>query len=164
MDRNILPFRKNCEGYLIFEDNIIGRNTEYGYIDFPGGGVEEGETYEDALRREAFEEAGVVIEDLKEVGSVKTVWPEDWAKNEKQKKRFEKFQGDEMHFFLGKVKELKKPNGDEEESGWNENDRFILINEAIEILESYRPFPKELEEYYEFKLKIIRCLPDLKDL
>lgn len=158
-DKSKLPFRKNCEGYLLFGDSVIARNTEYGYIDFPGGGVEEGEDIKEALKREAFEEAGVILNgELKEVGIIKTIWPEDWAKNEKQKKRFEKYKGDEMHFFIGKVKELVEPKGDCEEEGWNVNERLMKISDAIKTIEGYRPFPKELKEYYEFKLKVLRSL------
>ncbi len=159
--RENLPFRKNCEGYLVFGKDLVGRNTEYGYIDFPGGGVEDGEDLKEALKREAFEEAGVILEgELKEVGNIKTIWPNDWAKNEKQIKRFEKYQGDDMHFFIGKVKELVNPSGDKEENGWDLNERLIPIKKAIEIIESYKPFPKELDEYYKFKLKILRSLQD----
>jgi len=158
-ERKNLPFRKNCEGYLIFEDSLIGRDTEWNYIDFPGGGVDDGEDLKEALKREAFEEAGVILDgELKEVGSIKTIWPSDWAKNEKQKKRFEKYQGDDMHFFIGKVKELVEPKGDGEEEGWDVNERLMPIKKAIELVMSYKPFPKELEQYYEFKLKILRSL------
>jgi 8-oxo-dGTP pyrophosphatase MutT (NUDIX family) len=156
IDRSKLPFRICCEGYLILEDKIVARDTEYGYIDFPGGGVEKGEDPKTALKREAFEEAGVILERLKEIGTIKTIWPSDWAKNEKQIKRFEKYQGDETHVFIGKVKELVTPTGDLEEQGWNLNERLMPIKKAIEIIESYKPFKKELKDYYEFKLRILR--------
>jgi 8-oxo-dGTP pyrophosphatase MutT (NUDIX family) len=159
MNRENLPYRKNCEGYLVLGDSIIARDTEYGYIDFPGGGVNEQEDIKEALKREAFEEAGVILEgDLKEVGIIKTIWPLDWAKNEKQKKRFEQYKGDEMHFFIGKVKELTEPRGDAEEEGWDVNERLMPIKKAIKIIESYKPFPKELEEYYNYKLKVLKIL------
>lgn len=51
MDRSKLPYRKNCEGSLVFGESIVARNTEYGYIDFPGGGVDEGEDIKEALKR-----------------------------------------------------------------------------------------------------------------
>lgn len=156
-DRTKLPFRKNCEGYLILGDSLIARDTEYGYIDFPGGGVEGTEALTETLKREAFEEAGVILEgELKEIATLKTIWPADWAKNEKQIKRFEKYQGDDMHFFLGKVKELVEPKGDFEEKGWDVNERLMPIKKAIEIINSYKPFKPELKEYYELKLKILK--------
>jgi 8-oxo-dGTP pyrophosphatase MutT (NUDIX family) len=163
-DRNKLPYRLNCEGYLIFGDSVVARNTSYGYIDFPGGGVDEGETLGEALQREVFEETGAVIRDLKEVGVIKTIWPSDWAKNEKQKKRFEKYKGDEMHFFVGKVIEFKEPKGDAKENDehnqgkWDKNERLMQIKEAIKIIEGYRPFPNALKEYYDFKIKVLKSL------
>ena len=78
--------------------------------------------------------------------------------NEKQKKRFEKYQGDDMHFFVGKVKKLVEPKGDIEEKGWDVNERLMKIKDAIKIIEGYKPFPFELKEYYELKLKILNGL------
>lgn len=156
MDRLKLPYRQSCEGYFVLGDSLIAQDSEYGYIDFPGGGVEEGEDIEEALKREVFEEAGAIVNDLKEVGVIKTIWPLDWAKNEKQRKRFEKYKGDETHIFIGKVKELTTPPGDSEEKGWDTDKRLMKISDAIEIIENYKPFPKELEEYYNFKLKILK--------
>jgi 8-oxo-dGTP pyrophosphatase MutT (NUDIX family) len=168
MRRESLPYRLNCEGYLVLGDNIVARNTEYGYIDFPGGGVDDGEDIKEALKREAFEETGAVIGELKELGIIKTIWPADWAKNEKQRKRFEKYKGDEMHFFTAKVIEFKDPKGDAKENDelnqgkWAESERLLPIKEAIRIIEGYKPFPKELVEYYEFKLKILKSLSKRK--
>jgi len=164
MNRETLPYRLNCEGYLVFGDKIIARNTEYGYIDFPGGGVDEGEEILEALKREVFEETGAIISNLKEVGVIKTIWPSDWAKNEKQKKRFEKYKGDEMHFFVGKVDEFKDPLGDKNEQGeknngkWDKGERLMNISEAIKIITGYKPFPEALKEYYEFKIKVLKSL------
>ena len=44
-------------------------NMSEGYM-LPGGGIEEGESPEQGLRREAMEETGCMIEDIKELGHV----------------------------------------------------------------------------------------------
>lgn len=41
MDRDHLPFRKNCEWYLVFGDEVVVRDTGKGYLEFPGGGVDK---------------------------------------------------------------------------------------------------------------------------
>jgi hypothetical protein len=120
----------------------------------------------EALKREVFEETGAIISNLKEVGVIKTIWPNDWAKNEKQRKRFEKYKGDEMHFFVGRVDEFKDPLGDQNEQGeknngkWDKGERLMNISKAIKIITDYKPFPKELEEYYSFKIKVLKSLLD----
>lgn len=159
MNHNDLPWRKNCEGYLIIENGeIVVRDTGKGYLEFPGGGVDESESPEKALAREAFEEAGVVLKGpLTRVKVLHFLWGPDWAKTEKQKKRYEQFKGEEMYFFKGHVKELIAPKGDGTESGWT-GKRTMKIRDAIESIENSRPFSKEMREYRELQLSILRSL------
>ena len=56
-------FLRNAEGQV-----CIVRSEKYGYSQFPGGGIEEGESIEAALRREAAEEAGFLIKDIEPIG------------------------------------------------------------------------------------------------
>jgi len=161
--RDSLPFRKNCEGYFIDNKNrILASDSEEGHIIFPGGGIDKNETPKQGLLREAFEETGVLIDGkLKKLGVLRIIWGKNWAKIEKQKKRYEKYKGDEMYFFVGKIKRLEKPKGDPENP--NEDDiwkgeRLMSINQAIKIIESYKPFPKDNEEYYNLQLKFLNKL------
>ena len=157
MDRANLPYRKNCEGYFIYEDKIIVKKQK-GYLEFPGGGVDENENPEKALLREAYEEAGVIIEGkLKKIGILHFIWDKEWAKTEKQKQRYNHFKGEEMHFFTGKVKELAIPKGDSYEDGWK-GERTMPIAQAISLIESSKPFSKDIKEYREFQLKALRKL------
>ena len=45
---------------------------ETGYIDIPGGKIEEGETPEDASIREVYEETRMKVENLVSIGDVTT--------------------------------------------------------------------------------------------
>lgn len=159
MDRSKLPYRKNCEGYLICKDGrIIVRDTGKGYLEFPGGGVDNNEAPADALTREAYEEAGVILDGkLKELKVLYFIWGEDWARTDKQKERYKQFKGEEMHFFIGKVKELISPKGDSVESGWKGN-RTMTIQEAINKINSFKPFSEEIKEYYEFQISTLKSL------
>ena len=109
MNRNLLLFRKNCEGYFLDKNKmILAQNSTSGYIIFPRG-VNENETPEEGLLREAFEETGVIINGrLKNLGILYITQDKNWAKTEKQKIRYKKYKGDEMHFFFGKIKKFKE--------------------------------------------------------
>lgn len=110
------------------------------------------------MKREAFEEAGVILdEELEEINVIHFIWGEDWARTEKQKKRYELFKGEEMYFFIGKVSKLERPQGDGNESGWN-GKQTMKINEAIAMLESFKPFSKWMEQYYSFQLSVLKIL------
>lgn len=139
------------------KDFVVAQDTGKDYVEFPGGGVDENETPKEALKREAFEEAGVVLEgELKEVKIVRFVWSKSWAKTEKQKARYKKFQGEEMYFFVGKVRNLAEASGDKHESGWSGN-KLMKIQHAIDLINSY-PFPRELSEYRKIQVNTLKKL------
>src|SRR3989344_3913549 len=142
MDRSKLPYRRNCEGYLICKDGtIIVRDSGRGYLEFPGGGVDETETPGEALIREALEEAGVIIDgQLNEIKVINFDWGPAWAKTDKQRARYSKFRGEEMHLFIGKVLKLVAPKGDSKEHGWPK-ERTMKVSEAISKNNSFKPFP-----------------------
>jgi 8-oxo-dGTP pyrophosphatase MutT (NUDIX family) len=75
--------RRTAVRFAIFDkDNNIALNhrpEQYGFKYFntlPGGGVEEGESIEEAVRREAVEETGCNIKDIEEIGWIMEYIPE----------------------------------------------------------------------------------------
>ena len=63
---------KGVVGVMVFKDNkiLIGKREMtashgQGEYSFPGGHIEAGESFEEAVNRETFEEAGVKIKNLK---------------------------------------------------------------------------------------------------
>jgi 8-oxo-dGTP pyrophosphatase MutT (NUDIX family) len=124
----------------------------------PGGKPEAGESFEETLIREVNEEAGIIISgELKKVGQLNFVLGPNWAKTEKQKKRFKEFQGEEIHFFVGKVKKLVCPKGDSCEAGWQDKIE-MEIQDIINFLENQKPFDEDIKEYREFQLKMLNEL------
>lgn len=56
---------------ILHNDNdefCIVKSEKYGYLQIPGGGIEEGESIISALRRETEEETGYLIKDIKILG------------------------------------------------------------------------------------------------
>lgn len=155
-DRNNLPLRKNCEGYFLVDGKLLVKDSGKGFLIFPGGGIDENEAVEEGMKREAKEEVGVIVEDLSELGKVEFIWDDNWAKTEKQKERFNKFRGDEMHFFIGKIKSFEK-NEQLEEDFWDEH-HSMGIKEAIAFIENSKPFDEGIKEYREAQLKFLSLL------
>ncbi|MBS3125596.1 NUDIX domain-containing protein [Candidatus Woesearchaeota archaeon] len=139
MDRAQLPFRSNTEGYLLDSVGNVLAQVQDGILVFPGGGVEKDEAILDVITRETFEETGVVIEHVRLLGTIRFVWSESWARTEKQKLRFEQFEGEEMHFFTGRIKEFREPIGEDKWIG----ELLMPVSKAIEFLESQKPFKSE---------------------
>ncbi len=157
VDRSELPFRKNCEGYFVCENRkILARDSGKGFIEFPGGGIDEDENPTGAIIRETMEETGAIVEKIESLGSLKFIWDENWAKTEKQKKRYLEFQGEEMFFFKGKIKEFTKPSGDAYEEGWKEEPRMGII-EVIEKIKEYG-WTKDMEKYRKLQLNFLEEL------
>lgn len=162
-DRTSLPYRRNCEGYFLYEnEKVIAQDTGRGYIEFPGGGVDESESPSDAILREALEETGAKIACLSHVETIYFDWGENWAKTEKQKKRYELYRGEEMHLFTGKVDNIEIALGDikNNDPAW-EGNRLMGIKDIIKALNSFKPFPSNMEEYHEKQIYYIRNIKNL---
>lgn len=157
IDRSKLPFRKNCEGYFVDKGrNVLARDTGNGFVEFPGGGIDDNENVENAILREAFEETGVIIKNLRKLGELKFIWGPNWAKTEKQKKRYLNYQGEDMHFFFGEIEKFIEPE-EKQEDFWH-GEKLVSISRAIEIIDSKRPFDDDVREYRELQLKFLREL------
>lgn len=158
VSREKLPFRINCEGYFLnSKGEILAKDSSKGFIMFPGGGIDNNENIESAMIRETKEETCFIPKNLKKLGNIRIVWEKDWAKTEKQKARYEKFQGDEMHFFSGEIDKNEKLEKSNEEDTWF-GEKFMNIKEVINIIEKSRPFEQSVKEYREMQLKYLKSL------
>jgi 8-oxo-dGTP pyrophosphatase MutT (NUDIX family) len=156
-DRTKLPLRQNCEGYFLdSEGNILALPTDRGYVIFPGGGIEPDEDPRSALIRETHEETGAIVKILKPLGHVSYEWPSGWAKTEKQKRRYEQFRGDEMHFYTGTITGFTDTIMNEEDA-WH-GDKLVPLTDIIDFIEKLQPFPAELNIYYSTQLGFLKSL------
>ncbi len=81
--------------HLIHRDDVFGNET---YYETPGGGVDEGETPEQAVVRECKEELGEDIEVLRALGVVKDAYNLIQRKNENHYFLCKKLNQGEKHF------------------------------------------------------------------
>jgi 8-oxo-dGTP pyrophosphatase MutT (NUDIX family) len=155
-ERDKLPFRKNCEGYFVnSEGKVLAKDSGKGFIMFPGGGVDSDENIEDAMIRETKEETGFIPTNLKTLGVLKIMWGSDWVKTDKQKERYNKFLGDEMHFLKG---EISENTGNSKEEDFWEGEKFMDINEVINFIEKSRPFDESVKDYREAQIRFLRSI------
>lgn len=105
------------------------------YYELPGGGVEEGETYEEGLIREAREEAGCDVQILNEVGIIKEY-------------RKEKSFVNETHAYIAKVvgdkKDLILTEG---EARGGMTVQWVTVEKALELIKTVNK-PKRLYDEY----------------
>lgn len=165
LSRENLPFRKNTEGYFIdAKDNILAIDSGKGYLIFPGGGINDGETPTQGIVRETLEETGAIIEgELTSLGQLKIFWDKNWAKTDKQKKRYKKYQGDEMYFFFGKIKNFIEPTGDSESHSQNDiwdGQKLMSINNAIKFLEKNKIKTDKTKEYRNLQIKFLNLIKE----
>jgi 8-oxo-dGTP pyrophosphatase MutT (NUDIX family) len=106
--RKKLPWRQRSEVYIIKGKTLVVGKPKawHGYI-IPGGGIDKGETPIEAAQREALEEIGVNVKNLKFISTLKI----EYTKPVKQIKGkmgryieqlYKNWQGAEFHTYIGK--------------------------------------------------------------
>lgn len=66
-------FRETCFGIVKFNNKllVVNKNGQYSLV---GGGIENGETFEQCLKREFIEESGYSISNFKELVTIDCYW------------------------------------------------------------------------------------------
>lgn len=76
--------RPSVRGIIVCGDKLaMVHSLKYDYYKFPGGGIEAGETHEEALIREVAEESGlqVISESIREYGAVWRIQKSNYLEN-----------------------------------------------------------------------------------
>ena len=103
-DTKDLPHRVACRGIIENEGKYLVVSLEkYDITTFPGGGLEEGESLEDCVKREVLEETGILCEPTKETIRVKEYFTDSVWTN--------------IYFLCDYIKQQEEPNLTEEEIG-----------------------------------------------
>lgn len=84
----------------------------------PGGGIEEGERPEQAVRREVSEELGVILTALCELGAVEHIWYWDGREIQERAWLFVAHASDDARLQRGDTLELVEPTGERFPTVW----------------------------------------------
>ena len=138
LDGKEYPYRKTCFAIIDCGDKFMLVYTEKDRNhSLPGGGIEEGETPLEAIKREVIEEAGCKIKKAEEIVQVHCYW--NWKNGLKNLERF-------AHIFVVEIEEeMITPLED-----WHTR-VYVDKKDAINLI----PFPyqKAAIEYYLKNLK-----------
>ncbi len=101
--------------HTLHRDDIFGNQT---YLETPGGGVDEGETFEEAVKRECLEETGADIQVICPLGEVEDAYNLIGRKNINR-------------FYLCRILSQKEKHFVSEGDGFIQHTDFYSIDEAI---------------------------------
>jgi 8-oxo-dGTP pyrophosphatase MutT (NUDIX family) len=105
--KDVRPFRERSEVYALKDGKVFGGLYGNGAFGVFGGGVDPGETPEEAAAREFGEEAGYGISNVRPVpgvGPFELHWKPPYA-TEAQRERAKKYKGSRTSYFLGDLGE-----------------------------------------------------------
>lgn len=124
-------YRVAIRAIILKDDKILMVKSNTGDYKFPGGGVENGESPEETLRREVTEETGYILDEVKdEMGII-------IERNRRKKKGYSLFEMTSHYYFCDVTNKKVEQNLDkyEEELGflpiWISLDNAIKENEII---------------------------------
>jgi 8-oxo-dGTP pyrophosphatase MutT (NUDIX family) len=124
-----LSFRPSVYGILIEDGNIMLSRQWDGY-DFPGGGVDLDETLEEALKREFFEETGLLV-NVSEVFHAESSF---FKPSHSEKRKNENWNCPMIYFFVEKTGgSLSTDNFDENEKAYAKMAEWVDLGSIDDI-------------------------------
>ena len=133
-----LPYRQGVYAYILNNDNciLLVHKKNSNMWDFPGGGVDEDESFENAVNRELLEELGTTKFEILHEGS--KTYKYDWPKSEidkNLKKTGTLMRGQEQHHFILKFK------GKDSEFALQDEELSKFKWVPLSDIESYMAYP-----------------------
>ena len=122
---------------LVINDDNIFIGNEDNVFQFPGGHLEDNESFNECLKREIMEETGIEIEDnnIEKPFMKVTYMNKDWPEKGKNRKA-------EIYYYVvktNKYPDLTKTNYTENEKKHNFKIDIIPLKESIKIIENNIP-------------------------
>ena len=143
--------RPSVRGIICREGKVaVVHSLKYDYYKFPGGGIEDGESLEQALSREVAEESGLVVitQTIREYGLVHRVQKSD---------RADFFVQDNYYFLCEVEDEMQAQNLDDYEAAERFTLEFVEPLHAICVNRNVDHGPKDLN-MIEREAKVLELL------
>ena len=121
-----LPYRVKSEVVIKGPGDTVVSTKEKGYHEFPGGGLDPKESPKAAVIREAMEETGIALKNIKKVSVSEHAFPDSWKGLGSWKK---KYKGFKIHHFTAEPKSVQKPTSREGDA-WKEVP-FVKAKEVL---------------------------------
>lgn len=150
--RSQLPYRPNVGILLLNAYNLIwvGERADIpGAWQMPQGGIDKGETIEQAFYREAHEEVGLPREKLHIMRVCRKPWRYDFPKSSLNRRLINEYRGQEQYWvagrFLGVDADINTHTDDAEFSNW----RWMTPEQMIERIVPFKraTYEKVLREF-----------------
>lgn len=135
---------KKCVGPIIYNEEgkiFLMKSPKWNSWIVPGGEIKEGETEEEALRREIREELGIELDEIRKVGE-KIKLPSSDFKDEKVKFIF-------IDFFAKALQTEITPNEEISEYGWFTIESALnlhLLDTTRSLINQYVEYKKNFNE------------------
>lgn len=145
--------RPSVRAIIINEGKVaMVQSLMYNYFKFPGGGIEKGETMEEAMIRETMEEAGlkVIPESIKEYGHVHRI-----QKGTKE----DIFVQDNYYYLCKTTEEISPQHLDDYEQREHFTLKFVTPQEAIKVNREMEHGPKD-QVMLEREARVLEILID----
>lgn len=137
---------------IIIKENKVAmvHSIKYNYYKFPGGGIEEGETHNQALIRETLEESGLTIipESIKEYGYVHRI---------QKSELYDVFIQDNYYYLCNVENKIEIQNLDDYESEEKFTLKYMDPREVIDINRNKNHGPKD-QNMIEREAKVLELL------
>lgn len=155
-----LPYRDVAECYLIYKGQIVAQDSGH-YLSIPGGGIDEGETPEQAGERELMEEIGSKLKNkLETISVMEWDWHPTWADTDKRKKRYMQFRGERVYSMFGIIDEFEKAS-DADGDAWK-GPKLMSFDKASKLSKKFFENSKNNEYAYQLmKYTIISTISSI---
>jgi 8-oxo-dGTP pyrophosphatase MutT (NUDIX family) len=138
---------------IITKGNQILLQKRDGYVEMPGGGVDPGENLAQTAQREAMEEVGAKLKNLRPVGVVDAKWYPGIKETDWGMELWEQYRGSRTHFYIAEIDgALRTPTSDEGDRWYGV--KWMDCTEALEFMYSL-PNSYGMKEYRDKQKSVI---------